>query len=295
MNSLPERDPYRLDPATARRRSESTAHSYDRSALVYREQTDRLIEHLDPVKIDPATVVDIGSATGHSTRTLSARFPRALVCGIDWARARLALAQKTAPRTYIRKARQRFVCADAHRLPLARASVDAVIAAGVPSSTNNLSGLYLELARVLRPGALLAFAAFGPDTLMELRGCWDEVDADRSQPPTRCHRFIDMHDQGDSLQRCGFGGIVMDAEKLTLTYENIDALLREIRNLGDTNATAARPAGLTHPRRLERLRSAYEKHRTCDGRLPLTFELVYAHAWRSERPVHESSIPIELA
>lgn len=290
----PQPDPYRLDPVLYRQRGQRSAQTYDRAALIYREQVDRLLEHLDPVRTDPATILDVGSATGHSTRLVAARFARSFVCGIDWAPARLSLARAATPRSFLRKARYGYVGADAHALPFNEASFDVVVATGVPSSTSDPGRLSLELARVLRPGGLFAFAAFGPDTLLEMRACWADIDTDLPQAPTRCHRFLDMHDYGDALQRSGLAGVVMDAEYLTLTYAGFDELLREIRDLGDTNVTASRSAGLTHPGRLERLRKAYDRYRTPDGRLPLTFELIYAHAWRTEQSLRDAPIPIEL-
>jgi malonyl-CoA O-methyltransferase len=66
---------------------------------------------------------------------------------------------------------------------------------------------------VLRPGGLLLFSTFGPDTLKELRAAWRAADGH-----THVSRFIDMHDLGDALVRAGLGEPVMDMEHLTLTY-----------------------------------------------------------------------------
>ena len=54
-----------------------------------------------------------------------------------------------------------------------------------------LAGLR-EMLRVLEVGGLLMFSTFGPDTLKELRACFDDA-----YPHTL--RFVDMHDYGDML------------------------------------------------------------------------------------------------
>jgi malonyl-CoA O-methyltransferase len=70
----------------------------------------------------------------------------------------------------------------------------------------------------------------------------------------------------------------MDAEWITLTYEGVDGLMRDLRVLGAGNATTDRPRGLTGRNRLAAMRAAYERFRA-DGRLPATYEVVYGHAW----------------
>jgi malonyl-CoA O-methyltransferase len=96
-----------------------------------------------------------------------------------------------------------------------------------------------------------------------------------------------MHDIGDLLVHARFADPVMDCERLTVTYEDVDALMRDLKLLGAHNVTAARARGLTGRRRLAAMRAAYERFRR-DGRLPATYEVVYGHAWaplqRQEAP-----------
>ncbi|NBC15183.1 MAG: malonyl-[acyl-carrier protein] O-methyltransferase BioC, partial [Gammaproteobacteria bacterium] len=131
----------------------------------------------------------------------------------------------------------------------------------------------LDLLRVLRPGGLLLFSTFGPDTLSELRAAWAAVDQGEHVSP-----FLDMHDIGDALVRARFADPVMDVERMTLTYADIRALMRDLKQLGAHNALAGRARGLTGRRRLAALAEAYE-HQRRDGRLPATYEVVHGHAW----------------
>jgi malonyl-CoA O-methyltransferase len=88
-----------------------------------------------------------------------------------------------------------------------------------------------------------------------------------------------MHDIGDMLVHAGFSDPVMDMEYLTLTYADAATLMRELRALGATNATLGRPRGLTGRRRWERARAALDAMRR-EGRIPVTFEVIYGHAWK---------------
>jgi malonyl-CoA O-methyltransferase len=139
--------------------------------------------------------------------------------------------------------------------------------------------VFAEFRRVLRPSGLLSFSAFGPDTLSELRLAWRQVDSH-----SHVHQFIDMHDLGDALVRNGFAAPVLDVERITLRYLDVRKVAADLKATGAHNSTAARARGLTSPRKFAAMQTAYEQFRQ-DGRLPATYEVVFAHAWA---PTHIS-------
>jgi len=159
---------------------------------------------------------------------------------------------------------------------LADGVVDLIISNAMFQWCNDLERTFGECRRVLRPGGLLLFTTFGPDTLKELRAAWGQVDRHSHISP-----FLDMHDIGDALVRARFADPVMDADRLTLTYDNVQGLMRDLKALGARNATAARPRGLTGRARLAALAAAYECFRR-EGRLPASYEVLYGHAWAPE-------------
>jgi malonyl-CoA O-methyltransferase len=142
---------------------------------------------------------------------------------------------------------------------------------------NDLEGMFRELHRVQRPGGAILFATFGPDTLKELREAFSMID-DRPH----VSRFVDMHDIGDMLTHVGYQNPVMEMERITLTYENLKALMRDLKNIGAHNAASERPRGMLGRRALISLEQGYERHRV-DGRLPATYEVVYGHAWAGDK------------
>jgi malonyl-CoA O-methyltransferase len=87
-----------------------------------------------------------------------------------------------------------------------------------------------------------------------------------------------MHDLGDALMRNGFAEPVMDTERLTITYPDLDALIGELRGSGSVNLAAGRPMGLTGSRRARRFRDA-ETLAIRGNVITLTLEVVYGHAW----------------
>jgi malonyl-CoA O-methyltransferase len=165
-----------------------------------------------------------------------------------------------------------LLCADATRLPLADASVDVAFS-NLLLPWCDPDALFAELYRVLAPRGLLTLTGLGPDTLKELRAAWAGVDGH-----VRVGEFIDMHDVGDALVRAGFAAPVLDVERYTLRYTDVQALAADLKATGARNGAAGRLKGLTSPRKFAAMQSAYEAHRT-EGRLPATCEVVFAQAW----------------
>ena len=122
----------------------------------------------------------------------------------------------------------------------------------------------------------LMFSCLGPDSLRELR---DVFAAEGWPAPS--HSFTDMHDWGDMLVACGFAEPVMDMERISLSYSSAEAMLEELRSLG-RNLNSARFPGLRARAWRDTLCAAIEKRgaRAEDGRLALTFEVVYGHAYK---------------
>jgi malonyl-CoA O-methyltransferase len=133
--------------------------------------------------------------------------------------------------------------------------------------------VFRELFRVLRPGGLLLFSTFGPDTLQELREAWSSSDRN-----LHVSRFPDMPELADALMRAGFAEPVLDVEHHRHLYADAYALMRELKRSGASNAFRARARGLTGRGRFAAMIEAYERQRTSEG-LPATFEIIAGAAF----------------
>ena len=256
----------RLDSTAARRAFARAAPAYDEYAVLQREVASRLIERLDFCRYEPADVLDLGCATGFASRALAERYPASRILALDWSRPMLARLEAGSGGVHA-------VCADMHELPLSTASVDLAFSNLALSWGRDVPLIFSELRRVMRPGAMLVFTCYGPDTLLELKTAWRSVDRD-----ARVHEFPDMHDIGDELVSAGFLEPVMDMEPLTLEYVDALSLLRELRATGQVNLAADRPRGLLGRRRFERMLQALERFRKGD-RYPASFEIIYGTAF----------------
>jgi malonyl-CoA O-methyltransferase len=261
--------PHALDHARVRRAFDRAAATYDAAAVLQTEVRDNLLGRLDWVKVAPKAVIDLGAGTGHASRALKRRYPKALVIALDMSQPMLAEAGRR--QTLLRRfARLR---ADAERLPFADGGVDLIVSS-LMLEWCDPDAVFKECRRVLAPQGLFCFSTFGPDTLRELRTAWGRVDSH-----AHVHPFIDMHDLGDALVRAGFAAPVLDVERYTLHYTDLRQVAADLKATGSGNAANARARGLTGRGRVAALRTEYEKFRR-DGRLPATYEVVFGHAWK---------------
>ncbi|HWQ94323.1 MAG TPA: malonyl-ACP O-methyltransferase BioC [Gammaproteobacteria bacterium] len=282
MTELPES--YRLDKRLMRRAFEKAAREYDKSAMLQHEVGRRMLERLDLVRLKPSFILDAGAGTGAPAKVLAQRYNGATVIALDIAHGMLLEARTRV--SFLSKwftHRQTFICGDIESLPLTAASVDMIFSNLSLQWCNDLDRALSEFCRVLKPGGLLMFSTFGPDTLRELRASWSKVDQ-----YSHVNAFMDMHDIGDALVRARFANPVMDVERYTLTYPDLNTLMRDLKNIGAHNVMAGRPHGLTGKGRLRQLTAAYEEYRK-DGVLPASYEVIYGHAWAPETMPQQTS------
>ena len=277
-----------IDKRRMRHAFSRAAADYDAAAVLQHEVCGRMLERLDYVKLQPARILDAGSGTGWGARQLAAKYPVAQMVSLDIAIGMLQAARSRSGwwRKLFSGAQQMQVCGDIEVLPLATGSVGMVWSNLVLQWCNDLPAAFAELHRVLEADGLLMFSTFGPDTLKELRQAFSGVDRHN-----HLNRFADMHDIGDMLVHAGFADPVMDMEYLTLTYDDVRGVLHDLKRIGAHNATSGRGHGLTGKNAWARLVENYERLRR-DGKLPITYEVVYGHAWKPQPRVTQDGAAI---
>jgi malonyl-CoA O-methyltransferase len=256
-----------VDARAARRRFDRAARTYARAARLEAEVGARMLERLDYVKLEPRRVLDAGS--GPPQRALGRRYRGAEVIALDFS---LGMLQAGAGwRDFFRKTNR--ICGDITRLPVAAGAIDLVWSnMALHWAADPLAALR-EFHRVIAVGGLLMFSTLGPDTLAELRAV---------AGAGRVHRFADMHDVGDMLVAAGFADPVMDMERLRIEYPGGEALIADLRASGQTHAGAERARGLAGARFRARLADGLAAQIAHPGgKLAVSFEVVYGHAWKA--------------
>ncbi|KTR08057.1 SAM-dependent methyltransferase [Aureimonas ureilytica] len=194
-----------------------------------------------------------------------------------------------------------IVVADEEMLPLADESVDLVISALSLHLTNDTPGAFVQVRRALKPDGLFLAALLGGDTLNELRASLLAAEAELSGGASpRVAPFADMRDIGSLLQRTGFALPVIDLDRLTVRYDTIFHLMRDLRAMGMTNMLDARSRRPATRRLFLRAGEIYaERFADPDGRLRATFDIVYVSGWRphdsQQKPLKPGSAKMSLA
>ncbi len=280
--------PFGLDRLAVRRQFDRRLADPGPGDFLLHEVARRMMDRLALVKIAPARILDVGCGLGVAGAPLRARWPLADGVGVDLAPRRAALAasrdrlkgwaalRARAPRLWRGAAEpwRAYVAADTHALPLASNSFDLIWSNLAAHWFDEPARAFAEWSRVLRPGGVLMFSAWGVDTVAELRA------AGASLPS-----WPDMHDLGDALVHAGFAEPVMDTERLTVTWPNATQLLNELRALGG-NPLRGRAPGCRTPRQRAAALAALEGHvrsHSATAELGLTFEVIFGHAWCNPR------------
>ena len=235
--------------------------NYDKYAFLQKEIATRLDAKLEVISSESNVILDLGAGTGLLSKQLSKRFPDSQLICLDFAQNSLKNNQTTDK-----------ICANANHLPLADNSVDIVMSSLMMQWCPDLKQLFSEIHRVLKNDGLILFSTFGPDTLKELKKSWSVVDNE-----THVNTFVDMHDIGDQMLGAGFVSPVTEMEKLTLTYQTVTDLLRDLKAIG-AQSVDTRSKSLMGKDKFKLMIEMYESFRK-DGKLPATYEVIYGHAW----------------
>ncbi|MET1415746.1 methyltransferase domain-containing protein [Roseibium sp. HPY-6] len=193
-----------------------------------------------------------------------------------------------------------LVCDDAY-IPLKPQSCDLIVSALTLHAVNDLPGSLVQIRRSLAPDGLFLAVIPGAGTLTELRDSLTRAELEcTGGAAARVLPFADTRDLGSLLQRAGFALPVTDLDTLTVRYDNMFALLKDLRNTGATSIlsqTARHPLSRTTLLRAAEIYA--ENHADGDGRIRASFALVTLSGWAphesQQKPLSPGSAKSRLA
>lgn len=220
---------------------------------------------------------------------VAATFPLALACGIGAlpfnARKAESIVRMDLSATHVAGASPEDlrIEADIESFPFNAESFDLIASLLELHAVNDLPGALIRIRRALRPGGLFLGALFGRGTLAELRESLAASEVSlRGNPSPRVFPFADAGQMAGLMQRAGFALPVVDSEVLTVTYETLPGLLRDLRGMGEGNILSARTRGLTGKNLFTQAQGIYRaRFAQEDGRLPATFNVIFLSGWSS--------------
>ena len=258
---------------------------------LHHEVARRMAERLPVIRQPPLTWLDWGGFIGAGAPAVQAVWPQAQRSVAEPTRALAERSRQALQAPWWAWGQRRL---DASQAVALAADVPAGQAQmlwsnlGLHTSPDAVATL-AQWHRALAVGGFVMFSTFGPDTLRELRALYAEQGWPAPHPP-----FADMHDVGDLLVHGGFADPVMDQEVLRLSWSSPQALLAELRGLGG-HLGLQRTPGLRTPRWQARLLQALASRADAQGRIHLSFELVYGHAYKpAPRPARADLATVSL-
>ena len=254
------------DARTIRAAFDRVAASYDQHAALEQEVCRRLLERCEFQRQPPRRILDLGCGTGQGSEALKRKYRKSQVIGLDFSLAMLGFLRRRS--SLLRPVRP--VCGDMSMLPFVHGSMDLVFSNLAHHLCTDPVVQFDELRRVLRPDGLLLFATLGPGSLAELREAWGAVDDSVAAWP-----LPDLMEIGDALVAAGFREPVMDMERITLHYPDLDALAHELEGTGGSLLLDGWEKWKSERQRLEMALSA----RLLEGRFPVTYEIIYGTAF----------------
>lgn len=196
-----------------------------------------------------------------------------------------------------------FLCvkSDEEVLPFADASLDLAVSALALQFVNDLPGTLVQIRRALRPDGLFMAALIGGDSLAELRAAFADAESEiEGGLSPRVAPFADVRELGALLQRAGFALPVVDSERLTVRYDLVLALMRDLRRMGATNVMHERRRRPLKRAILQRVEAVYaDRFSDADGRLRASFEIIWLSGWAphesQQKPLKPGSAAQRLA
>lgn len=186
-------------------------------------------------------------------------------------------------------------------LPFAPQALDLVLSNLNLHTVNDLPGALLQIRQALKPDGLFIASMFGGETLFELRACLAEAELEITNGITpRIAPFADKPQMGGLLQRAGFSLPVIDSDIVTVTYDSIFPLMKDLRLMGEGNAIAERSKYFTPRRLFLRAGELYaQKFADPDGRIRASFEVIFLLGWAphasQQQPLKPGSAKTRLA
>ena len=253
------------------------AAEYDQHISVQKRVVANLVRHIEAESgMPPKTILDVGSGTGSLLGRLHSIYPAAALCGIDLA---FNMCLRTAAKL---DEHCMVVNGDAEQLPFADGRFDLVVSTSALQWVVNLSQALHEMRRVIKPGGSLSVAFFCEGTLGELQRCFCEAvgvrGTENNQRSTRLHEFRTIENVKLILGSMDFEKIVLNSETETDWYDDVQSLLRSIRNIGAGTVAGGSGGGLGWRGVLNETSRLYREYYGQNGRIPVTYNVLYLHA-----------------
>ena len=137
---------------------------------------------------------------------------------------------------------------------------------------------------LLKPGGIFLGCLFGADTLNELRNSFFKAEVKISgKAHQRISPLPEIRDIGNLAQNVGMNRVVADKESIVLKYKTVIELLKNLREMGETNSVLERNKVFSRRDVFDLMEKYYNKNYPCEiddknnNGIRATFEIIYLY------------------
>ena len=151
-----------------------------------------------------------------------------------------------------------LIC-DEEYLPIKKSSLDLIISFFNLHASNDIPGILFQINQSLKPNGLFMGCLFVGDTLKELRFCFAKAEEEISNGVSpRISPFAELQDLSNLLQRANFNLPVADIDRHRVVYHNPIKLMKDLRDMGETNILKEKQKNFLRKDILERTIEIYK-------------------------------------
>lgn len=259
-----------------KKRFDRAAATYGRHSAVQERMASCLVELL-PEEFAPKSVVEFGCGTGHLTRALVARWPRACYLATDGSSGMVEACRMRLEADFPpvgTAGHRRFEIVDARAFDLA-GSFDLAASNALVQWFPDLNPHFAAVAAALAPQGLCLVSGF-------CRGHFPELNALLAEPPFSYPEAVGhaLEDVAAALEAAGLSVLACQAEEWCEAYRDPAAFLASIQGTG----ASRRPDGARMSRvNLRRLLEGYADRFSVEGGVCATWKPWFALARKERR------------
>lgn len=261
-----------IDNERMRSNFSSHAEEYDRYASVQGRVVKLLCDRFSGFPVEPGILLDVGTGTG------------ALAAAIYAAKSNYPLVVMDIAHGMTRTAAERLPAVsacdgDARQLPFAAETFTGIFSSSVYQWVDCLPEAFAEIARVLKPEGVFALALFGEQTLFELRNSHRQaVFETGNRYSSHVQSFPSINEVAAALAAAGLCCRDLLSKMEVEYHADVAELLRQLKQIGASNAAADRPRGLASRNIMSAMMKSYDFKYRCSAGLPASYEVIIAIA-----------------
>lgn len=283
--------PQLIDTIAHRRNRDRAASGFGDVNFLKQAAADRLADRLDIVRRHFPLVLDIGSHHGEMAKAAIASGKVDRVICADPSSGMASHTAGDMPSCVV----------DYDNINFCDGAFDAITSAFSMHWVNDLPGMLSRMRRWLKPDGLLLLSMAGGVSFGGLRSCLAEAESQTAGGLSpRVLPMADIRDLGGLLGRAGFGLPVADSDTLTISWSDLFHMMRELRQMGESNALLGRATHMTRRDTMMKAATLYkDRFSTEDQRVTAEIELITLTAWApspdQQKPLKPGSADVNLA